>query len=110
MSGSRDELSEVRQALLGLTTEMTNALNKSHKNIDALLNQMSHFQQRLAELSMLGVSNSVDVALKQKLAAALDETIKNTNHVNYELKKAQIEKLGKVVNDVDTEVKKPGRR
>lgn len=110
MSDSRDELSEVRQALLGFTKKITKTLESAKSNLDEELNKLAGLRQQLGKISMLGVTDQVDVKLKEKLAKALDQTINAANQANKELKEGKLSGLSKVVNDVETNIKKPGRR
>lgn len=110
MSGSRDELSDVRQTLLGFTEGITKTLENTKSNLDDKLKQLAYLQQQLGKLSMLGVSDQIGVDLKEKLASALDKTITEANHANKQLKEEKLNTLSKVVNDVESNIKKPGSR
>jgi DNA-binding protein YbaB len=110
MSGSQDELSEVRQALLGFTKEITKTLESAKSNLDEELKNLAGLQKQLVKISMLGVTDQVDVKLKEKLANALDQTIAAANQANKKLKEVKFDRLPKAVNDDETHIKKPGRR
>lgn len=99
-----NEVSQLRQVLLGLLNEVSSVLEKSSVDLDRQLRQIAHVNDKLkrtiASLNVLGRKSPADIETMKQMAKSLDKVLGALNAKNRELKRDSLNHLENDIKDI----------